>query len=304
MASLGPHVTNILKNIFSEYNQPIYPLNAFQLCKGSVPTTTVANGMPVADTLGSAFTALSSANFTSPVNGSSSLISPVTIPIKSGVTNQTATYMRGVWSNDSYPLFTVDVSNTNTPTAAKFNLTTVSTGNTVQLTALNLALQNTTDTLLSTAFYNNILAYLLGKTTGQGYNNSLMFGYPKVFNVSTGAEVNAVLAVEAYDGPVPTDPEAAAGTLLWKSTIATTSTSYLEVNGTCVSSSRTLTANATATGTATYIRIIKNAITTGGTVYPKLTMQLKVGVNCFFNSPNMVTGQSNTLEQFNVLLLS
>ncbi len=304
MASLGPLFSNILKNIFVDYSQTIYPLTHFQLCKGNIPLTTTVNGMPTADTLGSAFTALSGSNFTAPVNGASNLISPVTIPIKAGVTNQTATYMRGVWSSDSYPLMTIDVSASSSASAAKFNQLTVSTGNTIQLTGLNFSLQNTTDTLLSTAFYNNILAYLLGKTTGQGYTNSLMFGYPKVYNVSTGAEVNAVLAVEAYDGVVPTDPEAAGGNLLWKSTIATTSTSYLEVNGSCISSTRQLTANATATGTATYIRIIKNAITTGGTVYPKLTMQLKVGVNCFFNTPNMVTGQSNTLEQFNVLILS
>lgn len=303
MATLGPSITNILKNIFCEYSQPIYSLTAFQLCKGTIPLSTVSSGMPTADALGNAFTALTGTNFTSPVNGSSSLISPVTIPIKSGVTNQLATYMRGVYSSDVYPLFTLEVSNTNSASAAKFNITTVSTGNTVQLTGLTFSLQNGSDTLLSTAFYNNILAYLLGKTTGQGYNNSLMFGYPKVFNPSTGAEANAVLAVEAYDGPVPTDPEAATGTLLWKSTISTTSTSYLEANGLCISSTRTLTANATATGTATHIRIIKNAITSGGAVYPKLTMQLKVGVNCFFNSPNMVTGQSNTLEQFNVLVL-
>jgi len=305
MASLSSYITNILRNMFVTNINQVYTLTHFQLCKGNVPLTTVASGMPVADTLGSAFTSLTGANFTAPVNGVSSMIAPVTIPIKSGVTNQTATYMRGVSTNDTYPLFTVDVSSVASANAARFNQTLISTGNSIQLLGLNLSLQNGADTLLSTAFYNNILASLLGKSTGQGYNNNLMFGYPKVVRLDTNAEVDAVLAVEAYDGVIPTDPEEApTGTLLWRSVIATTSTSYLEVNGTCISSTRQLTANATATGTATYIRIIKDAITTGGAVYPKLTMQLKVGVNCFFNTPNMVGGLSNTLEQFNVLILS
>lgn len=77
----------------------------------------------------------------------------------------------------------------------------------------------------------------------------------------------SVATINVYSGSIPSSANAAAtGTILWTGTTAATGASWGTVSGGSASLASNITANASATGTATYARIIKNTFVIQGTV--------------------------------------
>lgn len=304
----------LLESVFGvTASNPTHSINKMQFCHGDFPGSTSevisTTNILTAGTAPNNYTLFTGSNWSVPSEGVTILASGVSGLIKSSglPAGAAISFIRLLSNSGSVPIFDIPVDIAKgVDNAVLSKISGIVANEQVVLKDLRMKIVTKGGFSFNNALASAILRHIVGiPNTLLGYYGALMFGQGYVYETSS-VTIASPLYMDIYDGA--TIPESAnlepTGTLLWKSTISTSSTSYLEVNGTCISSTRQLTANATATGTATYIRIIKNAITTGGTVYPKLTMQLKVGVNCFFNTPNMVTGQSNTLEYFNVLILS
>lgn len=296
-------VQGLLLGLFTEnYSTTVSTVAQLRLCKGIIPASP-ATALVAGDILDSAAIAITHSLFTSPANKSAQLINPLTIPIKASVTNAVPTFIR-LQTSGAVGILDIPVAGTPGADNAVISSMSISTGQSVQITSLRLALSGLNDLVMSTAYYNNILRLLLGSPTAEGDSNRLMGTWGKVIN-SSAAEANAVLAIEAYDGTVPlTDDETPAGTLLWKRTVPTTEIAILSVVGASIYSNRTHQASALASGVPTFIRIVKNAITSGTNVYPRLCIQLTIEKHASFYQTAMVTGVVNTLEQFNLALLS
>lgn len=299
--------TNIASSLFTEdYSYLRNPISVIRLAKvpiPSSPTVTIA----AADWLDNASTIeFSSSNFSAVSGGRCDLVTPVTIPIRSSQVNQVPRFIR-LQNNTASTTGFIDIDVNNVPgtSNAIISSISISTGNTVQITDMRFIIKPINGIKMTPALYNCILQRIIGFPAANiGYGGSLMFGWPKVIN-SAGSEVNAVLAISAYDGVPPESSEdAATGTLLWKRTIPTTEGSMFSMLAPFnILSNKIHTSNALATGTPTYIRVVKNAITSSPFVYPQLTLQLEVGKHVSFYKNQMATGVSNTLEQFSFQIL-
>ena len=298
-------VSPILNAVFGiSYGTAVMTAANFMLCKGIMPASPEGQPLiPAGDKL-SGYIAMGPIAFITPTGKTTSLASSIAIPIAASVTSQTPTFIR-IFGNatETYPVMDIPVSLTQEAGKAQISSMSVSTGDAVQLLKLNLSLANGSDMLLSDAIYNVTLSSITQKTSVHGYINSLRFGKADVYNNSTGALVSHPLTIEAYSDIALNNIDDVPTELIWSKTITAAEGVYLTVSGNNVFSNKTITANAVANGQATYIRLIKEAVTAGTANYPKMVLQLKVGVNCFFSNPNMTLGQPSTLEQFNAVLL-
>lgn len=298
-------ITPILNNVFGiSLGDTVRSVATFMLCKGIMPASPEAQALiPAGDKL-SGNIAMGATAFITPTGKTTSLASSIAIPIVASVTSQTPTFIRIFGSaTESYPIMDIPVSLTQEVGKAQISSMSVSTGDAVQLLKLNLSLANGSDMLLSDVMYNVMLNSITLKTSVHGYVNSLRFGKADVYNNSAGTFAPHPLTIEAYSDIALNNIDDVPTELIWSKTITAAEGVYLTVSGNNVFSNKTITANAVANGQATYIRLIKEAVTAGTANYPKMVLQLKVGVNCFFSSPNMTLGQPSTLEQFNVVLL-
>lgn len=296
-------IENTLRGTFTELNSVVPAVVAqLILSRGAIPPSPSV-AISAADNITSGTVALTHSLFTSPAAGSIQLLGPLTIPIKSSVVDAVPTFIR-LQTSGAIGVLDIPVSDVPGPDNAVISNVLISTGQSVQITSLRVALSGFNDLVMSTAYYNGILRLMFGVPTAEGWGNRLLGTWSKVLN-SSGSEANAVLAIEAYDGAVPaTDDEVPAGTLLWKRTVPTSELpSVLTVVGNSIYSNRTHQAAALASGTPTFIRIVKNAITSGTAVYPRLCIQLTLERHVGFYQTNMVTGVVNTLEQFNLSML-
>jgi len=297
-------VQNALQGTFTEnYSAAPAVVGQLILSRGAMPISPSV-AISAADNITSGTVAIAHSLFTSPADGSIQLLSPLTIPIKTSVVDAVPTFIR---LQTTVPVGIIDIPVSDTPGLdnAVISNVLISTGQSVQITSLSVNLAGFNDLVISKSYLDGILRLMFGFPTAAGHNNRLMGTWSKVINSSTSAEVNAVLAIEAYDGAVPlTDDETPAGTLLWKRTIPTAELpAVLSVINNSIYSNRVHQANALATGIPTFIRIVKNAITSGTGVYPRLCIQLTIEKHVGFAQTEMVTGVSNTLSQFNLSML-
>lgn len=292
---------------FTENAAPVISgTTAIRLSKGIMPwnpsVSILANATTWLDN--SSVISISQSNFTGIANGKCQLIAPITIPIRSSQVAQIPTFIRLQIANTSTTgFYDIEVNSTPGPSNAVINSMSISTGDVVQITDLRFALKPQNDLKMTPILYDAMLHAMIGRNFTSGYNGALLFGWPKIMN-NAGGESNAVLAIEAWDGIPPASSEDdATGTLLWKRTIPVTETSIFSTINGLVISNRPHTTNATANGVPTYIRVVKNAITSSPHIYPKLTLQLEVGKHVSFYRPTMITGQTNTLDMFSFHLL-
>lgn len=279
---------------------------AMRLSKGAMPWSPSVVIAASATTWldNSSVIAISQSNFTGIVGGKCQLIAPITIPIRASQVAQIPTFMRLQSANTSTTgFYDIEVNSTAGPSNAVINSMSISTADVVQITDLRFALKPQNDLKMTPILYDAMLHAMIGRSFTPGYNGSLFFGWPKIMN-NAGGESNAVLAIEAWDGiPPESSEDDATGTLLWKRTIPTTETSIFSTTNGLVISNRPHVTNAVANGVPTYIRVVKNAITSSPYVYPKMTLQLEVGKHVSFYRPTMITGQPNTLDMFSFHLL-
>lgn len=304
MTTINPSaVLGLLQATFTDYHSATVSVIAqLRLCKGTIPVSP-ATAVAAADIIDSAAVAISHSLFSAPSNGVVQMLNPLTVPIKASVTNAVPSFIR-LQTSGAVGILDIPVSSSPGPDNAVISSMSISTGQSVQITSLGLTLSGLNDLVISPAYFNGLLRLLLGSPTAEGNANRLMGTWAKVIN-SSAAEANAVLAIEAYDGAVPTThDETPVGTLLWKRTIPTTEVAVLSVVGSSIFSNRTHQASALATGTPTFIRVVKNAITSGTNSYPRLCIQLTTDKHVGFYQSSMVTGVVNTLDQFNLSLLS
>jgi hypothetical protein len=141
------------------------------------------------------------------------------------------------------------------------------------------------------------------------YSNSAGLAAASRFriNTSSGRDYGASVPVHAYSGVIPASAnDAATGTLLWTKNLTVDQMFSVSGNGMVLNGA--MAANASATGTATYVRVVKAAYTesTWFSSFPECVIQAPVGPPSngvtFSPSADMVSGVSANMTQFTVLL--
>lgn len=298
------------------------PFTDFRLYKGSLPTSLLDN--------------LSDANILSSASlgaAGGSVVIPYTscwAAPSSGVTMLTsnlAIFIRGTglpaspipgflrFYSAGTPVMDIEVSTTKGPQVAQLSsVSTVTAGQVLSLMDLKFRIATSGPVSLNNSFASAILRQMTSQTqyiavpalASPGY----MAGFPWVYsiNASSGETlvVSAPIIATAYDGPIPTSANAeATGTKLWEKSYSSANGSNIwEVSGSTMGLVYTFSANASASGTPTYIRITKPEVSITGTYpghYPRFVVQVPVGVGsgtANFTQTDFVSGQSVSLNPF------
>lgn len=296
------YIEGKLASLFSDsqLNSGDY-IHQFKLCGGVMPANpTVLTGF-------TSYASLQPTDATSiwlpPSDGVVSLSAPLTFtPSAAGA----ITFLRMNVAN-GYGVFDIPLGLSGTNASGVVSSLTASVGVPVSVTDLRIKLNTAGNLSVGSALANLFLSSIV---------NSDYMGNP-FFIASAASKWNPIandfsktVTVNVYDGSIPAKADdAATGTKLWTKSIS--SNNLFSVTGLGVSLAEGLTANALASGTPTYIRVVKAAYS--GTLpqtgvphsWPATVFQLPIGPptnGCIMTPGVLVSGQSATITNMTVTL--
>lgn len=300
-------------------NDAGYPggIYRFQLFGGPQPShpTITAGIVPLSTSL---YT-LTHDRWSAPAAGVVTLADPIEIPINA---TGTATFLRIYGAYGSGNLMDIPVSTTPGDGVAVLSSLSAVSGSALHLTDLRIKLNTVGAMSVSPVVANYFLLALIGapnpymhESNGHEvpYLGALSAGWRETSTLETLNDHPTVLM--AYAGDVPssaTDPIGSA-TLLWSRT-GIPARDLVDPVGAGLALTATVTANAVATGTPSFLRVVRpsNDYTSmggylDGVVTPECVVQIPVGgaaSGCSFSPTSLTAGQPATLVQLTVSLAS
>lgn len=295
--NLNPNTVgvNYLGSIFTDggYVGANYPVGLCKVFSGTMPTSpTVTTGI----------TALTgdtdcSLSFYPPSDGVTILGSNI---VFTATATGTASFIR-FYDPYNTPVYDVSASTSASIDTAVLSTLSVTTGNQFTLTNLRLKMAVTGDVSVSPGVANDFLYKMIGYTPTYGLS-------PKLFsnNDPAGSYLGTdQVTYSLYTGAIPTRADLApTGTLVWTKT-PTDACCFIQV-GLGISLLSNLSANAVASGTPTYLRVRRSALTLSGYgTLPEAIIQVPVattGSGCTLSASTFTSGQSYSITGLTLTL--
>lgn len=238
-----------------------------------------------------------------PSDGVCTLSNPVAITPNA---NGTITFIRLCMAGSTTGVIDISVGLVGSGASCIVSSLTAVSGTPVAISDLRVKLNTTGDFSVGATIANDFLLSLLNTNRDSRY---IAANAASRLEAPGGAYTKAV-TVNVYDGPIPAKADdAATGTRLW--TKAITGNNLFNVSGLGMSLAEALTANALASGTPTYARVVKAAYSGVNTIdgltysWPATVFQLPIGPptnGCIMTPGVLVSGQSATITNMTVTL--
>lgn len=287
------------------------PISHVRLYGGTQPANpTITSGT----TQLSGNAALTAANWNAPAAGVVTLSGAVEItPNATG----TVTFIRLMYGTNS--LMDIPVATTAGSGNARLSTLSAVSGTPLQLLDLRIKLNTVGAMSVSPPVANYFLMSLCGMAnpfTGTGADINFLgaaSSYRMADDNSTGTLLTLATTVSAYSGTVPASATAplSGNTLLWQKSLSGAGDMF-EIAGTGLTLTEGLSANAAASGTPTFIRIVRPEIAYTDSYFdtvttPQCTIQIPVGdasSGCSFSPTTLTSGASASLVQCTINLAS
>lgn len=323
--------TSVIGNDYSHsdnWTSSYLPMvDSFEVYKGPMPSNpSVANSL---NSLGTG--SLPTGSFAAPSQGVSILSvprefnTPVSLPA-----SPIPSYVR-LKNVINVPMDFIDIDAA-ASAAAKVcvlsQMTALSSSSTYSLEDIRFKIKTQGDFSFNNTIANHILRLLLNiSPESSGKRGYLSFGSAMIYEnnsqisampnkddaTSGGTATTTALRISAYTGAIPNSAnDVATGIKVWEyavdMNVSRSEPCIFDVAGNTVFLNRSLTANATANGTITYIRVQKDGVSSSASgftnSYPTMVMQVPVGSGAGqaqMSKTIVTSGESITLNEFGMI---
>lgn len=279
-----------------------FAINAFRVFSGTQPANpTITTGITACH---ASDVAMSNGNWLPPSNGVISLAAPLAFTSNGARVGSFVRFYGNNVSSQSTPVMDVPLGTSIGAGNALINSVDFANAVTYNISTLRIKLNTVGTLFLNNAVANCFLGLMIGMPPQSSEGGQYGLGAFSRWGFTSGSGTfTKALTVKAYDGTPPASAlVSATGNLLWSKTL--TADSLLAVSGLGMALTGDQSANATLSGTPSYIRIEKAAWTdaAAGISAPACLAQVPIGVACAFSPATVTAGADTALSNLTIVL--